>query len=89
MHKTAHVAFFTLKMFSTKRTKYWYFNNITSVVLIISNNFHFSVSSGTFLTASWLAIFVSAESSRTIISIDRSKPRFESHTGVKKNNFQK
>ena len=32
------------------------------------------------MTASWLPIFVSAEPSRTILSIDRSEPRFESHT---------
>ena len=44
---------------------------------------HFSVSSSTFLTASWLPIFVSAEASRTILSIDRSEPRFESHAGGK------
>ena len=46
-------------------------------------SFHFSVSSSTLLTASWLTIFVSAESSWTILSIDRSEPRFESHTGGK------
>ena len=45
--------------------------------------FHFSLSSSTFLTTSWLPIFVSAEPSRTILSIDRSEPRFESHTGSK------
>ena len=45
--------------------------------------FHFSVSSSTFLTAFWLPLFVSAEPSRTILSIDRSEPRFESHTGGK------
>ena len=45
--------------------------------------FHFSVSSSTSLTASLLAILVSAESSRTILSIDRSEPRFESSTGDK------
>ena len=45
--------------------------------------FHFSVSSRTFLTESWLPIFVSAEPSRTILSIDRSEPRFESRTGGK------
>ena len=45
--------------------------------------FHFAVSSNTFLTASWLAIFVSAESSLTVLSIDRSEPRFESYTGGK------
>ena len=45
--------------------------------------FYFSVSSSTFLTASWLANLVSAEPSRTISSIDRSEPRFESHTGSK------
>ena len=33
--------------------------------------FHFSVSSNTFLTASWLSIFVSGEPSRTILSIKR------------------
>ena len=32
--------------------------------------------------ASWLPIFVTAEPSQTI-SIDRSEPRFESHTGSK------
>ena len=45
--------------------------------------FHFSVSSSTFLTASWLPIFVSAEPSRTILWIDRSELRFESHIGGK------
>ena len=39
------------------------------------------VSSSTFLTAFWPLIFVSAEPSRAILSIDRSEPRFESHTG--------
>ena len=42
--------------------------------------FHFSVSSSTFLAASWLPIFVSAEPSQTILLIDRSEPAFESHT---------
>ena len=42
--------------------------------------FHFSSSSSIFLTAFWLPLFVSAESSRTILSIDRSEPRFESYT---------
>ena len=45
--------------------------------------FHFSVSSSTFLTAFSLPFFVSVEPSRTILSIDRSEPRFESHTGGK------
>ena len=45
--------------------------------------YHFSVSSSTFMTASWMLIFVSAEPSWTILSIDRSEPRFESHTGGK------
>ena len=45
--------------------------------------FHFSVSSSTFLTASWLPIFKSVKSSRTTLSIDRSEPRFESNTGSK------
>ena len=45
--------------------------------------FHFSVSSSTLLKASWLAILVPAESSRTIRSIDKSEPRFENHTGGK------
>ena len=45
--------------------------------------FHFSVCSSTFLTAFWLLLFVSAEPSRTILLIDRSEPRFESHTGGK------
>ena len=45
--------------------------------------FQFSVSSSTFLTASWLPIFVSAEPSQTILLIDRSEPGFESHTGGK------
>ena len=44
--------------------------------------FHFSVSSST-LTASWQSILVSGKPSRTILLIDRSKPRFESHTGGK------
>ena len=43
--------------------------------------FHFSVSASTLLTSSWLVILVSAESRRTILSIDRSEPRFESHKG--------
>ena len=42
--------------------------------------FHFSVSSSTFLTPFWLPLFVSAEPSQTILSIDISEPRFESHT---------
>ena len=41
------------------------------------------MSSSTFLTASWLPIFKSVKSSRTILSIDRSEPRFESNTGGK------
>ena len=41
--------------------------------------FQFSVSSSTFLTASWLPIFVSVKPSRTILSIDRSEPKFENH----------
>ena len=45
--------------------------------------FHISVSFSTFWTGSWLLIFVSAETSRTIISTDRSEPRLEIHTGVK------
>ena len=46
--------------------------------------FHFSVSSSTFMAASWLSTFVSRALS-TILSIDRSEPRFESHTGYNKN----
>ena len=45
--------------------------------------FQFYVSSSTFLTASWLPVFVSAEPSQTILSTDRSEPRFECHTGGK------
>ena len=45
--------------------------------------FHFSVSSSTFLTAFWLPLFVSAKPSWTILSIDRSEPRFKSYTGNK------
>ena len=45
--------------------------------------FHFSVSTSTFLTASWLLIFVSAELSQTIISTDRFEPRLECHAGGK------
>ena len=41
------------------------------------------MSSSTLLTASWLPILVSPESSRTILSIDRSEARFESYTGGK------
>ena len=37
------------------------------------------MSSSTLLAASWLAIFVSAKSSQTILSIDRFEPRFKSH----------
>ena len=32
---------------------------------------------------SWLLIFVSAKPSQTVLPIDRSEPRFESHTGGK------
>ena len=39
--------------------------------------------SSTFLTASWVSIFVSAKPSRTILLIDRSEPRFERHIGGK------
>ena len=46
--------------------------------------FHFSVSSSTFKTASWLPMFVLAEPSRTILSIDRSEAKFKSHTGSKR-----
>ena len=45
--------------------------------------FHFSMSSNTLPTASWLAIFVSAESSQTVLLIDRSEPRFDGCTGGK------
>ena len=45
--------------------------------------FRFSVSSSTFLTAFWLPIFASAEPSPTILSTDRSEPRFDSCTGGK------
>ena len=41
------------------------------------------MSSSTLLTAYWLAIFVSAESSRTVLLIDRSEPRFDGCTGGK------
>ena len=43
--------------------------------------FHFPMSSSTFLTAFWLPLFMSAEPSRTILLIDKSKSKFESHTG--------
>ena len=43
--------------------------------------FHFSVSFSTFLTTFWQPIFLSIEPSRTVLSIDRSEPRFESHAG--------
>ena len=39
--------------------------------------------SSTFLKESWLPILVSAEPSRTKLSIDRSEPKFKSHTGGK------
>ena len=45
--------------------------------------FHFSESSSTFLIAFYLLLFVSAKLSWTILSIVRSEPRFESHTGGK------
>ena len=35
------------------------------------------------MTASWLPVLVSAKPSQTILSIDRSEPIFESHTGGK------
>ena len=38
------------------------------------------MSSSTLLTESWLAIFVSAKSSRTVLLIDRSEPRFDGCT---------
>ena len=46
-------------------------------------HFHFSVSSSNFMTASWLPIFASAKPSQTILSIDRSEPRFKVIQGVK------
>ena len=45
--------------------------------------FYLSVTSVTFLTTFWPPIFVSVEPSRTILSIDRSEPRFKSHAGGK------
>ena len=39
------------------------------------------MSSNTSLTAFWLPIFVSAQLRRTILTIDRSEPRFERYTG--------
>ena len=49
----------------------------------------FSVRSSTFMIASLLPIFVSTEPSRTTLSIDRSEPRFEGHTGAKvRKNFK-
>ena len=45
--------------------------------------FHFSMSSSTFLTVSWLPNFVLAKPNRTTLSIDRSEPRFECHAGGK------
>ena len=45
--------------------------------------FHLSVSFSTLLTAYWLAMFVSTESSRTVLLIDRSEPRFDGRTGGK------
>ena len=45
--------------------------------------FYFSVSSSTFITASWLPTFVSAEASQTILSIDGPEPRFKYLTGGK------
>ena len=41
------------------------------------------MSSSTLLTASWLAVFVSAEYSRTVLLIDRSEQRFDGSTGGK------
>ena len=41
------------------------------------------MSSNTLLTASWLPIFLSAKSSRTVLLIDRSEPRFDGRTGGK------
>ena len=48
-----------------------------------SGYFNFSVSSSSFLAAFSVSNFVSAEASRTVLSIDRSEPRFESQTGDK------
>ena len=48
-----------------------------------SGYFNFSVSSSSFLAAFSVSNFVSAEPSRTVLSIDRSEPRFESQTGDK------
>ena len=41
------------------------------------------MSSSILLSASWLAVFVSAEPSRTILLIGRSEPRFDGLTGGK------
>ena len=38
------------------------------------------LSSSIFMAASWLPIFISVKPSQIILSIDRSEPRFESHT---------
>ena len=51
--------------------------------------FYFSLSSSSFLTVSWLPIFVSAEPSWTISSTDRSEPRFKIIQGENKENFKK
>ena len=45
--------------------------------------FSLSVSSSTLLTPFLLTIFVSAEPCQSILSSDRSEPRFKSHTGGK------
>ena len=39
------------------------------------------------MTAPSLPFFVLVEPSQTILSIDRSEPRFESHTGCKMKNL--
>ena len=55
----------------------------TSNLPLKSGYFYSSVSFSTFKTTFWLPLFVSAEPSRNILSIDRSERRFQSHTGGK------
>ena len=65
---------------------YYVFNKFLKTRQNLPLNFgylHFSVSSSTLMTASWLASLVPAESRRILLSIGRSEPRFESHRGGK------
>ena len=63
-------------------------NDVSCFQQIFEKNLEFTAEGWVFslfceLTAFWLLIFVSTEPSRSILLIDRSESRFESHAGGK------